>query len=113
MVYYFKFEIEPAENNRYYGKIGYGEANIFVSDGNGFGDDIDTMIDVARAYIIAQTWVPLTLVAAHETNPPAPDWNKEQEELYQQAIQVGISGFFVASPTDDLPGGPSMILHTY
>lgn len=113
MVYYFKFEIEPAENNRYCGKVGYSEANIFVSGKNGVGDDIDTIIEIARAYIIAQAWVPGAVVTACETNPPAPDWSKEQVELYREAVQRGISGFFVASPKEDIPGGPSLMLRPY
>ena len=67
MVYYFKFEAVPAENNRYHGKVGYGEADVFVS-GDGCNDDLDTMEAIARAYISAQSWVPTSLEEIRETN---------------------------------------------
>ena len=105
MVYYFKFEAVPAENNRCHGKVGYGEADVFVS-GDGCNDDLDTMEAIARAYISAQSWVPTSLEEIRETNSPTPDWDKELVELYQEAVRLGVSGFFVAAPDSDTPGGP-------
>lgn len=49
MVYYFKFEAQPVERNRYYGRIGYGEADVFVS-GDRCNNDLGIMETVARAY---------------------------------------------------------------
>lgn len=112
MVYYFKFEAKPAEGNRYYGKTGYGEADIFVS-GDGCNDDLDTMESIARAYIIAQTWVATKLVEIRETNPPAPDWDKELVALYQSALHSGVSGFFVAAPDSDIPRAPMLRVRPY
>src|SRR5699024_12749311 len=54
-------------------------------------DDLDTMESIARAYIIAQTWVATKLVEIRETNPPAPDWDKELVALYQSALHSGVS----------------------
>ncbi len=109
MVYYFKFEAMPAEGNRYHGKIGYGEADVFVS-GDRCGDDLDAMEATARSCITAQTWVPTRLAELRETNSPAPGWDKRLVELYRDAVESGISGFFVASPKDDIPDGPTMML---
>lgn len=112
MVYYFKFEAAPAKGNRYHGRTGYGEANVLVA-GELCDDDLDAMEAIARAYINAQTWDAGNLVEIRETNPPAPDWDKELAELYWTAIHTGVSGFFVASPDIDIPGGPSLRILPY
>lgn len=109
MVYYFKFTAHPAESNRYHGRTGYGEADIFVS-GPDDHPDLDALEQIARSYVTAQAWVADDLLEIHETNPPAPDWDRELTELYRVALAFGISGFFVASPDGDVPGGPSMVL---
>ena len=41
------------------------------------------------------------------------DWGTKQRELYQDALQFGISALFAASPYEDIPGGPSVCLHPY
>ena len=112
MVYYFKFEAQPAKENRYHGRIGYGEADVFVS-GDRCNDDPDIMEAVARAYIDAQAWVATNLVEIHATNEPAPDWDTELVALYQRALQSGVSGFFVAAPETDVPGGPVLRIRPY
>lgn len=112
MVYYFKFEAQPAERNRYYGRIGYGEADVFVS-WDRCNNDLGIMETVARAYIDAQAWVATNLVEIHATNDPAPDWDTELMVLYQRALQSGVSGFFVAAPDSDIPGGPVLRVRPY
>ncbi len=112
MIYYFKFDAAPSKNNRYYGRTGYSEASIFVS-GDFLGDDLDAMETVARSYITAQSWVPISVLEIHETKPPAPDWEQELLALYQNALHFGVSGYFVASPKEDIPDGPSMRIRPY
>lgn len=112
MVYYFKFEAQPAKENRYHGRIGYGEADIFVS-GDRCNDDLDIMEAVAVAYIQAQSWVATNLLELCETNEPAPDWDAELVELYQRALQRGVSGFFVAAPETDVPDGPVLRIRPF
>jgi hypothetical protein len=108
MVYYFMFEAEPAKGNRYYGRTRYGEASVLVS-GDRFGDDPDALLAAAEAYVTAEAWVPKNLVKACCTNPPAPGWRKELAALYQEALLSGVSGYFVASPDSDVPGGPTIL----
>ncbi len=51
MVYYFRFECDPTKNNRYYGKIACGFADIFVSD-----DTPERAKAKALAYLSAWDW---------------------------------------------------------
>ncbi len=89
-----------------------GGADVFVC-GDGCDNDFDFMETIARAYINAQTWVPTRLVEIQETNPPAPDWEKELVERYKAAIRFGVSGVFVVAPDFDIPGGPMLRLHPF
>ena len=85
---------------------------VFVSGGR-CNNDLGIMETVARAYIDAQAWVATNLVEIHATNDPAPDWDTELVALYQRALQSGVSGFFVAAPDSDIPGGPVLRVRPY
>lgn len=112
MVYYFKFEAAPAESNRYYGKTGHGEANVFVN-GAGCDNDLEAMEQIARAYVNAQLWAAGKLLSSFEPAPPDPDFDTDIAMQYYRALQLGVAGFFVASPDVDVPGGPTLRIRPY
>lgn len=104
-VYYFNYEIQPLEDNRYFGKVKDAEAHIFVHSSNPERAELE-----ARSYIARYSWCAGALLDARQITSVGPDWGKELVEYIHQATVFGIAGYFYANPQEEIPGCPAMLL---
>lgn len=108
MVYYFRFECDPTENNRYYGKVRCGFADIFVSD-----EDPQRAKSKALAYLSELGWTTPGAIDARCIPELRPEWGKSAAEAYQCAVRSGIHAIIAIVPPEDHPDWPAMLVPPY
>ena len=108
MVYYFRFECDPTEKNRYYGKAGCCFADIFVSD-----NDPEHAKSKALTCLSEWEWTTEGAVDARCIPELRPEWGESASEAYHRAVRFGIHAIFAAAPPEDHPDWPAMLVPPY